>query len=282
MNTRRPARNAKIRPLESLDERIVPSGPPPIIPGAAVALVTARGGPDLGSIFLEYFEYKASGGSGTFDPPEASKIYLRGDSVGVAIRFGSGDFKTLVGSLQGIGMHVTATDAQSHLVEGYLPISELTTVVTNSHEVSTAPVYKPSTAAIRPQATAPLPPPPRFTPPVLSTAESTHTPLTKASGALDIISQEYAAYVEAGSKGMFVSSQARVSIQGDMVGVDVRVVDGALDTVAGQLKGIGMTVSAVNTPYKIVEGLLPISELATVNNNSHVLALLAVYRPALR
>jgi hypothetical protein len=102
--------------------------------------------------------------------------------------------------------------------------------------------------------------------------------LSKAAGPLNIINQEYATYVKDGSKGAFVSSQSRVVVQGNMVGVDIRVGSGDLNTIAGQLKGIGMKVAAINSSHGIIEGLLPISELATVNNNSHVISLLAVYR----
>ena len=269
MNPHRPARKLTIGPLESLDERIVPSalGVSAATVAANEAVVNAKGGATLGSIYRQYVNYEQAGGKGTFTPSQSGQIFFNGTSVGVDLRYGSGNLNTLIGQLQGIGMRVTATAPHYNLVEGYLPISELPTVLANSHEVGATPVYKPSFSAVTTPTSTPTP-----------ATSTTTTTLTKAAGALNIINQEYAAYVQAGSKGTFVSSQSLVNIRGDSVGVDIRVSSGNLNTLVGELDSLGMNVVAVNSAYGIIEGALPISELATVNNNSQVTSIQPVYR----
>ena len=262
MNRRRPARNLTISPVESLDRRIVPSGA--ALDSAALgAIVTAKGGPTLGAIYREYVAYEQSGGKGEFRPAESGRVSFEGTSVGVDVRFGGGDFNALVGQLKGIGMHVTATVPRLGLVEGYLPISALPAVAGNSHEAGLAPNYKP----------VPFP--------ALDTTTQQGTLVARKGGStLGAIYREYVAYEQSGGKGEFRPAESgRVSFEGTSVGVDVRFGGGDFNALVGQLKGIGMHVTATVPRLGLVEGYLPISALPAVAGNSHEAGLAPNYKP---
>jgi hypothetical protein len=145
MSHQRPTRTLTIRPLESLDERIVPSGVG-ISPSANPAnevIVATRGGQVLGAIYQEYVKYEQGGGQGKFHPSQSSRIPFNGTAVGVDIRSGVGNFDALVGKLRGLGMEVTATSPQNGIVEGYLPISRLPAVADNGDVIGLSPTFRP-------------------------------------------------------------------------------------------------------------------------------------------
>jgi len=108
------------------------------------------------------------------------------------------------------------------------------------------------------------------------------TAMDKAGQTLNIIHQEYAAYQQGGSQGAFVSSQARlVMITDTSVGVDIRVA-GDVNVVAGQLKQIGMVVTAVDANTGTVEGSLPIGQIPAAVNAASVIGLSPMFRPTVK
>ncbi len=270
MNRPRPTRTLTIGSLETLDERIVPSGTGiTALPVATQeAFVTTRAGQALGSIYTQYVNYEAAGASGSFTPTQANQIYTSGTAVGVDIRFSGGDFNTLVGQLKGIGMQVTATAPQYGLVEGYLPDSQLPVVASNGYATTISPVYKPVANVVTPT----------------TSSNSTDEALVTNRGGqnLGTIYTEYVNYELAGAQGNFTSSLSnRIFMDGMSVGVDIRFDGGDFNTMIAQLEGLGMQVTATSAQYSLVEGFLPISQLPVVANDGYVSSLSPIYKPSL-
>jgi len=269
MYRRRPIRNLAIRPLESLDERIVPSGVGiTALPVATQeAFVTERAGQALGTIYTQYVNYQAAGASGSFTSTLSNQIYMSGTSVGVDITFNGGNLSTLVGELQGIGMQVTATSTQDSIVEGYLPISQLPVVASNGYATTIAPVYEPI---------------------VHTTSTTTGTTATeealvtnRAGEALGSIFTQYVNYEQAGASGSFTSTFSnQIYMSGTSVGVNISFSSsGNFSTLVSQLEGIGMQVTASSSQDLVVEGYLPISQLPVVANDGYVTSISPVYKP---
>jgi hypothetical protein len=108
------------------------------------AFVTTRAGASLGTLYAQYVSYEQAGASGTFTSTLSNQLYISGTSVGVEITFSGGDYTTLIGQLQGIGMDITATAPQEGIVEGYLPISQLSVIASNGFATSIVPAVKPT------------------------------------------------------------------------------------------------------------------------------------------
>jgi hypothetical protein len=71
-------------------------------------------------------------------------VRVEGSNVGVSIHGnGQGDFSAFVGTLQNLGMEVSATDATSWTVAGMLPISQLPTAAQTPQTMSITPSYIP-------------------------------------------------------------------------------------------------------------------------------------------
>jgi hypothetical protein len=114
-------------------------------PGSPTTVVADKGGPALASIYQEYLNYEQAGGTGTFSPPEAKQIIIKGTSVGVDIRV-TGNLAASVALFQNLGMQVTATAVagQVGIIEGELPIFQLPTVAGDASVVGLGPIYKPT------------------------------------------------------------------------------------------------------------------------------------------
>jgi len=93
-----------------------------------------------------YQDFQQSSGGGTFVSTHAANIETVGSSVRVDVR-GPGDVGALSASLQGLGMQVTATDPNTHTVEGLLPITKLPDAAQLSGVATISPVYKPQNSA---------------------------------------------------------------------------------------------------------------------------------------
>jgi hypothetical protein len=71
-------------------------------------------------------------------------VRVEGSNVGVSIHGnGQGDFSAFVGTLQNLGMEVSATDSVSWTVAGMLPISQLLTAAQTPQTRSITPSYVP-------------------------------------------------------------------------------------------------------------------------------------------
>ncbi len=293
MNDRRHHRTMKINPLESLDERIVPSGL-----AASEAVVAAKGGPALGAIYQEYVKYENSGHHGAFASAESGQVALLGTTVGVNIHL-NGNFNNLLKQLHKDGMTVTSTNTQAGDVQGFLPIGKLPPVVTSGHTASIAPIFlgvsTPAPAPAPVVATVFVPTvsalsasvPSAVTP---TAAAVTVSPLSSPSGGSDSvvtakgghilgsIYQEYLNYLSAGSTGTFSPVESReVQFRGTSVGVDVHV-NGNVAAIAAELASNGMQVTATAPQAAIVEGYLPIAELPTVASDASVTSLSPIYK----
>jgi hypothetical protein len=273
MNRNRPTRTFAVSALELLDERVVPTTGLSItqLPVATQeAFVTNRAGEALGSIYTQYMNYEAAGLQGTFSSSLSNQIYTSGTSVGVNLSFSSaGNFNTLLGQLEGIGMQVTATESQYGFVEGYLPISQLSVVASNGYATSLSPVDKPDIKATTPTTTT-------------STVSNDETLVTNRAGqALGSLYTQYTNYVAGGSEGTFTSTlSSQIYMSGTSVGVNLSIGNGGdFSTVVSQLEGIGMQVTATSTQDGIVEGYLPISQLPVVASNGYLTEISPVSRP---
>jgi hypothetical protein len=226
MTHKRSNRTLAIGPLESLDQRIVPSGTGitsmPI--ATQEAFVATRAGQTLGSVFTQYVSYEQGGAVGAFAPTQAGQIFISGTSVGVDIDFHGGDFNTLVGQLKSIGMQVTATAPQVGLVEGYLPIGDLPIVASNGYATSISPVYRPVNYPLTPA----------------TGVSASNEALVTTRGGLDLgtIYTQYVNFETEDSQGTFTSTLAnKIFISGTSVGVDISVGNGGnFNTVLSQLE----------------------------------------------
>jgi hypothetical protein len=98
----------------------------------------AKAGPDLIAIYQAF----GPSGSGNLPAGSATSILREGTSVGVDIR-SSGDVNALAATMTGLGMQIRATDPNTHIVEGFLPIAQLPTVAQLSQVTSMTPIYAP-------------------------------------------------------------------------------------------------------------------------------------------
>jgi len=105
----------------------------------------AKAGQGLIALYLDFQQFS---GSGTFVSTHASNIQTVGTSVRVDVR-GAADVSALSASLQGLGMQVTGTDANTHTVEGLLPIAKLPDTAQLSGVTTISPVYKPQYDAVK-------------------------------------------------------------------------------------------------------------------------------------
>jgi len=99
----------------------------------------AKAGQGLIALYQDFQQFS---GSGTFTSAHSPNIQTVGTSVRLDIR-GPGDVSALSASLQTLGMQVTATDANTHTVEGLLPIAKLPDAAQLSGVTTISPVYKP-------------------------------------------------------------------------------------------------------------------------------------------
>ena len=108
------------------------------------ASLPANAGNILNAIYQEYQKYKQDGGTGTFTSSWSPFVVIQGSDVRVDVHGnGSGDFGSLVSTLQNLGMQVTATDSVTQTVEGMLPIDQLPTVAQEPQTLSVTPSFRP-------------------------------------------------------------------------------------------------------------------------------------------
>jgi hypothetical protein len=98
----------------------------------------AKAGPDLIAIYQAF----GPSGSGSLPAGGATSIVRVGSNVGVDIRT-SGDVNALAAMMTSLGMQVQATDPNTHIVEGLLPIAQLPNVAQLSQVTSIQPIYTP-------------------------------------------------------------------------------------------------------------------------------------------
>jgi hypothetical protein len=278
LNRQRPSRNWTIHVLETLDNRIVPSGLG--VSAASIAtqetLVATKADQALGTVYTDYVNYENSGHHGTFQTSESSQVAVKGTSVSVAVQSSGGNFNALEKQLKGLGVTVTATAPKHGIVDGEIPIAKLPAIVALADVSSTTPIYKSSVT------TQPV-----TTPTSASTSASPASVAdvtAKGGPALGSIYQQYLTYAQGGSQGTFTPTQAsQYFISGTSVKLDVSVIAADKNVVIGELTQMGMQIEATTTPGQvaIVEGFFPIVNLPTAAANPDVVNLLPVRRPSL-
>jgi hypothetical protein len=102
----------------------------------------AKAGQNLIEVYNQ-FETAGGGDDFTLTGPLASIIRIQGDSVGVDVGAAPGNMVNVASTLEALGMQVTATDATTGKIEGFLPIAQLPTVAQNSAVLTLAPNYYP-------------------------------------------------------------------------------------------------------------------------------------------
>jgi len=111
----------------------------------------------------------------------------------------------------------------------------------------------------------------------LTSTEIKNGPLAKAGQDLIKIYDEFQ---QQGGSASFTSSESgTVVIEGSNVGVDINMSGGDFAGFVSQLKSLGMQVQSMSAADGVVEGLLPISQLPTVAQNSQTLSLSPMYIP---
>lgn len=96
----------------------------------------AKAGQQLIAIYQQFEQ------NGSVTPAQSRLILISGSSVGVDIRT-SGNVNALATQLTTMGMKVNAIDANTHTVEGMLPINQLLNVAQLSDTVSITPIFRP-------------------------------------------------------------------------------------------------------------------------------------------
>lgn len=98
-----------------------------------------------GALNAIYQEYQKSSTVPVSDAPGA--IVTDGSNVGVNVHGnGQGSFADFVGTLQNLGMQITASSDVYWTVSGMLPISQLPTTAQTPQTLSITPMYKPITS----------------------------------------------------------------------------------------------------------------------------------------
>jgi len=102
----------------------------------------AKAGQNLITVYTQFQNFN---GSGTFalTGDLANLIRIQGDSVGVDVGANPSNMTNVESALQALGMQITATDATTGTIEGFLPISQLPTVSQDSDVLTLAPNYLP-------------------------------------------------------------------------------------------------------------------------------------------
>jgi hypothetical protein len=112
---------------------------------AAQSTLALKGGPALASIYQEFISYEAAGGTGTFNPPQESYIQFAGQAVGVQLTTSTANLDAMITQMDEEGMLVTGTAiaGQTAIIDGYVPIANLTVVAANAGLIGMSPAYKP-------------------------------------------------------------------------------------------------------------------------------------------
>jgi hypothetical protein len=105
-----------------------------------------KGGAHLANLYSDYLKWRKAGAVDSKGNPVAFKpsqdlFYILGDSVEVSIRSRVA-VNTLVSQLRPLGIQTYNRDAGNSLVDLFVPIAQLHTLVANSNVASVSPVYK--------------------------------------------------------------------------------------------------------------------------------------------
>lgn len=264
--SRRTARALTISSLESLEDRCVLSTT--ATGNAWEAVVTSVGGPTLGAIYTEYYNYVASGSQGLFYSPYSHTVEMIGPTVGVQFQFTSGSFASNEALMKGAGLVETAAFPTANVLEGFMPIAQLPAIAPD-------PNIGTLTAVMRPVDT-----------PVINTAPSNPnvTIVTELGGAqLGSVYQEYLNYEAAGGTGTFSPTEASsIYFNGTSVGVDIRSTPANFNAMLGAMEVYGMQVTATVPQIGLIEGFLPIAQLPTVLTNADLVSLVPIYKAQLQ
>jgi len=103
----------------------------------------AKAGQELIKLYQDFQQF---GGGGTFRSTHAPTIQVVGNSVKLDVR-GPGNVNSLVSALANLGFQVQSIDANTHTVEGLLPISQLPNAAQLSEVSSIGPVHYPGLAS---------------------------------------------------------------------------------------------------------------------------------------
>lgn len=102
----------------------------------------AKAGQQLIEVYTQYHDFNGSGDF-TLTGDLANYIRIQGDSVGVDVGTAPSQMANVEATLKSLGMQITATDATTGTIEGYLPIAQLPTVAQDSNVLTLSPNYLP-------------------------------------------------------------------------------------------------------------------------------------------
>ncbi len=163
MNDRSKNRAMAIGPLETLDERLAPSGFgfPGIhvpVPNASMLSKPAtptptyhpdgsamdKAGQYLNTIYREYEAYSQGGAKEPFVSTQSGLVKISQDLVGVDVHAAPGNIAAVAQQMKSLGMQVTGVDSTTGTVEGSLPIAQLPTVAGDPFVSSISPIFYPT------------------------------------------------------------------------------------------------------------------------------------------
>ena len=148
---RRAAENRRLRQgrpnLESLEQRRLLTGP--WTPTSTDPYDVQHGplanlGKDLITAYHDYVNYSISGSHVPFTSSESSRIILKGTAAAIDIR-GSGDITLYSQQLAALGMQVSAVNARTGTVTGYVPLQDLPAIAAQAQTIGGSAIFKPIT-----------------------------------------------------------------------------------------------------------------------------------------
>lgn len=185
---------------------------------------------DLGGLYRSFI-----GNNGQVSPQQVPTLRVVYNYVGINVR-AQGDPNAEASALRSLGMNVINVDPARNLVAGYVPIQALPTAAVLPGTSSIVPDYIPRPFALGP----------------------TGSPTSNVSGDLSQLYQVFTA----GSAQVDAGRFPNLRIVAGYVGIDIKA-QGGLAPELVSLQNLGMNVTSVDVTHNLVEGYLPIQQLAT-------------------
>jgi hypothetical protein len=107
----------------------------------------AKAGGIIASVYTEYRKYANRGGAPlSFKSAAASTVAFNGASVGLTLRT-RGTIQQLQSEIEAVGGRIVASDANLHVVDAYVPVWNLNTLISSSSVATAKAILRPHTNA---------------------------------------------------------------------------------------------------------------------------------------
>jgi hypothetical protein len=119
--------------------------PTPTSGQADVTAIASKGGQVLASMYQQFLNFEAAGGSGTFTPTGFGSVMTYGGAVGVQLTTSSANLSSEVAQLGKLGVLVTGTSStgQTGIINAVVPIASLPAVASDANVFAMSPILRP-------------------------------------------------------------------------------------------------------------------------------------------